>query len=148
MSTSYSERMAIYDRVDRNAKLATTYLRKASDWLHDVKPIPTQYWALLDAALAAAVEIVAKLPDSFFVSEPTEDWLGLAVRGEKLNLSDGPLEAARKLVTALEGRRRRVDVLRKVGRLEDPSGRTPEEAALFAQKAAELRARHELPSET
>lgn len=148
----YQARRDRSEWISRSVKLATTYLRKAADALgcRDVEgttlPVDVGYWTLLERAIDAATEIVEALGDEFFESSAVADYFGIASalgldRAEKFNSSDEPLEAARKLVAAIEQRRRRSDQIERILALENVEGRTAEEAAAFLAKAAELRAR-------
>lgn len=149
MASDYYERMAHYDWVVRQAKLAKTYLLKVEQTL-DTKDLNTYHWDLLDQALSTATDIVEKLPDEFFVSEKIQDHFGLlSALGtpddyDKFNSSDAPLEAAEKLVALLKERRAKVDVLRKIRQMENTTGRTPAEAEAFRRSAAALRERYGL----
>lgn len=147
-STTYRERMALREKVERSAKMATTYLRKAGGALHwsTDRPISVSYWTLLEQALQTALDIVEELPDDFFVSSEVEDYFGI---GDALDLgahnsSDEPLEAARKLLAAIEARRERGNVMRRIVAMENTTGRTEIEAAAFREKARELRKAHGL----
>lgn len=145
MST-YRERIERYERVDRTVKLAVTYLRKASVFLNpDEAETPSSYWGLLDQSIETATDIVDALPNSFFESTVIGDPFGLvsAMHGDprsRHNLSDDPLEKARALVAALERRREREQVLRRIAQLENVEGRTPGEAEVFLARAARMRA--------
>ena len=158
MSTSYYDRLKQRQKLERPVKLARTYIRQARDLLHDKawgdkgKPLPTLYWDLLGESLELAETIIEYLPDDFFVSGEVEDFFGLrAAMGDlalgKYNSSDDPLEAARKVVAAIEKRRERGDGLLLIMALENVNGRTPEEAEQFLKKAAELRRKLEIPKE-
>lgn len=147
MTSTYQERMTMTEKVDRTVKSATTYLRKASWWLlnrSETHYVPWWYSALLDQCVATATDIVEALPEEFFETSPLTDHFGLGGAPGSYNLSDDMLKEAQALVAAIEARRGRTDVLRKVGLLENPSGRTPEEAELFRSKAMQLRERHGL----
>jgi hypothetical protein len=136
-----------YEKRGRAVKLAITYLRKAESWLYPHPPLPHDpaYWTLLDQGIETATEIVRALPGSFFCDERVEDTFGMLGGGtHTLNLSDSVLEQAKKLVSEIEGRRERGDALRRIGQLEDTTGRTPEEAKAYLAKASELRERHGL----
>lgn len=138
-----NERARIYEKVDRSVKTATTYLRKASHLLyvarhHDL-PLSTNYWTLLDQALATAVDVVEALPDDFFEDVPAGDSMLGSLDG--FNLSDGPMEAAEKVVAALQARRAALATTRLIAKLENTRGRSPEEAAVYLAKAEELRSR-------
>lgn len=142
--TTYEERTAMYDKAQRHAKRATAYLKNASVWLPFLSgqkmPPPVDYWQLLDAALDTAADIVEALPDNFFVTEEATDWFGLG-GGGKYNQSDEPLDAARKLVAAIVARRERGETLDRIRRLENVTGRTPQEARAYMAKAEELRSK-------
>lgn len=146
---TYQERAEVFEKAARHAKRAIAYLKNASVWLpflaeHKMQA-PVDYWQLLDSALATAADIVEALPDDFFESEQATDWLGLGldVNELKYNSSDPPLEAAMKVVAAIKERRARGEALDTIRRLENVTGRTPEEAASYLAKAAELKARLE-----
>lgn len=155
--SDYQERMKTHDTIDRAVKMATTYLRKAEDFLylgpphtpHAPKEPLTGYWSLLDQAISTATAIVEKLPDKFFLSEAVEDYFGLRAAmkeaglpiDDKFNSSDGPLEEAEKLVAAIRARREHGKLMGTIMALENTTGRTDEEAAAFLAKAAELRER-------
>jgi hypothetical protein len=141
-----SARAAISDYIERSVKMATTYLRKAENGLYEISPPSTYYWTLLDQALETASSIILKLPDEFFEGTPSTDPLGLGLGGGRFNLSDGPLEAAEKVVAALKARRERGDALRRIEALENTTGRTPEEAESYIATAAGLREKHGIPA--
>lgn len=82
-----------------------------------------------------------ELPDEFFEDAESGNYFG--INFDKYNSSDEPLEATKKLLAALEERRSKLAVLRKIEALENTQGRSPEEAAMYRSKAAELRARLE-----
>lgn len=128
------------DRVARTVKFAATYLRKATDLGLQYRPVSSDFWTLLDRALESSLDIVRALPDDFFAGYTATSLLD----GQpfKNNLSDGPLEAAERLVQAIKDRREREDVRRKIAALEDTTGRTPEEAASYEAAARSLRERH------
>src|SRR5882762_6145733 len=145
---TYRERLAAYDFVDRNVKRATTYTRKAAHllWAYDKEMLParpTSYWTLLDQTIQTATDIVRALPNDFFESTETPDYFGMrAVLGDwrsKSSLSDEPYEATQKLLRAFEERRKGAQRAALIARLEDTTGRTPEEAALYQAKADKLR---------
>ncbi len=127
---------ALYDRIDRLVKTATTYARKAEaalDWAAYAKvsiPVSPSYPTLLDALLDAAAAIVKRgIPDDYF--DKTDGY----------NLSDDMLERARKVVAAIEDRRVEASDEARIRALENVQGRTPEEAAAYLAKAAEMRQR-------
>lgn len=148
--------MARADKFTRMMRTTTTYLRKTRAWLYNDPPNITEYWSLLDEVITTANEIVERLDDSFFSSEETEDYFGLRARLQEAmgltgpladhSMSDEPLEAAQKLVAAIEARRGRGSHLAQIRRLEAVEGRTPEEKELYLAKASELRERHGLVS--
>lgn len=136
----------MYERLDRNAKLARTYMRKAEDMMYAAEhvgaPVPTTYWDLLDQALdlaAALLESKAALPESYFTEEQTEDLFGLGV--SKINLSDSVVERVVKVQAALNERRSEGKLARRIAALENVEGRTPVEAEAFLAKARKLRER-------
>lgn len=138
-----NERASLYEKIDRSVRTATTYLRKASGLLdvarhHDL-PISTNYWTLLDAALEAALEVAHALPDDFFEDVPAGDSMFGSLNA--FNISDGPMEMAEKVVAALQARRTTLAATRLIAKLENTTGRTPEEAAAYRAKATELRSR-------
>lgn len=139
-----STRVEAYEKRGRAVKLAVTYLRKAELWLYPHPGLPDDpaYWTLLDQGIETATEIVRALPDSFFRDERVDDTFGMLGGGtHTLNLSDSVLEHAKKLVAEVERRRERGDALRRIGQLENTTGRTPEEAEAYRAKASELRER-------
>lgn len=155
-------RSEVQDIIDRNVKLATTYVRKAEHFLYDLGPDhpkhpPTPgYWDLLDVMLDTAEAIVNELPESFFETTELVDWFGLrealgvdlTSSSMKHNMSDDALERAEKVVAALRRRREAWQRRRLIERLENTEGREPEEARAYLAKAAELRERHGIPKVT
>lgn len=152
MSANIQERIFLSDKIDLAVKVATTYLRKSGNALYwttkdrttRIRPISSWYWALLNQALDTANDIVKELPDDFFEDRPLGDPLGIndelgLSSNERFNLSDEPLEKAEKVVAALQARRKRTVVLRKIHALENTDGRTEEEAKVYRAKADELR---------
>lgn len=143
MTTStYEERLRMTERVDRTVKMTTTYLRKAAWWARngsETKYVPPLYWMLLDECLDTALEIVRALPDDFFEERAGGAMFGIEFGAH--NLSDAPADKARALLDVIEKRRGAMGKLRRIRALEDTTGRTEEEAAMYRAKAAELRAR-------
>jgi hypothetical protein len=129
-------------KVDRQIKLAITYLENAERLLHAHPPAftvpPWRYWTLLEHAIQTATTIVEALPEDFFETETIQSILD----GQLLqhNLSDEPQRLAQRLIDAIERRRGREKILHRIRQLENVTGRTDEEAELFKAKAAELRA--------
>lgn len=130
-----------------------TYAERTAAYDRETLPMaPTDYWALLDQAIQTATDVVEALPADFFESTFTPDYFGMrAVFGElwshdKSSLSDQPYEAAQKLVAAFEERRKGAQRAALIARLEDTNGRTPEEAALYREKAAQLRGSDDNPN--
>lgn len=155
VSTTYAAQLALRDKVELAVKMATTYLRKASGALYwttadratKVRPIPSDYWALLDQALDTAADIIDALPEDFFEDRPLGDPLGINEElgfssDELFNMSDGPLERAEKVIAAIRARRERTVALRRILALERTDGRTEDEAAAYRAKAADLRRQH------
>jgi hypothetical protein len=143
--SDYEDRLRMADRVDRTAKMATTYLKKASFWMHyrkETKYVPPLYWYLLDQAIETATDIIEALPDHFFEEQQGGgNFLGFDIEPHKFSLSDAPLEATEKLLAAIQARRKRMKGMRRIEALENTTGRTPEEAEAYRAKAAELRGR-------
>lgn len=146
--TRLAARRVAYESADRTIKLAITYLKK-SYWglrmFQDEQPMPG-YWSLLDQCILSANDIVEALPDEFFERRPIEDALGLmATMGYSTagghNMSDDSLEAAQKLLDAIQERRKVASRAERIRKLEATAGRTPQEAAAYAAKAQELRER-------
>jgi len=138
------ERMALHDKIDRAVRMTVTYLRKSSNalWWTDHRPIPPAYWSLLEQAIQTAIDIVEELPDDYFETTMMPDRFGLNDGADvAFNMSDEPVELTEKLVTALGERRKREKALRRIRQLEEVVGRSPEEAALYLAKAAEMRAK-------
>lgn len=145
MANPHATRAERYDAVQRRIRVARTHLRNAvglgmQQLRADDLPLPTDYWDLLDTALAAAFDILEALPDDFFETQPSWDILGLGVR--TFNSSDSPLDTITALRALIDDRRERGEMVRKIGLLEDEAGRTPEEIEMFRAKAAELRERY------
>jgi hypothetical protein len=139
--------VAHHEIVDRTVKMATTYLKKATDALfwYDRRPLLTGYWTLLEQALDTAGDIVGELPDDYFEVTETEDYFGLNEgRPMRYRMGDDALEKAEKLVAAIKARCERGDALRTILQLEDTTGRTEDEAKSYRAKAAELRRRYSL----
>lgn len=135
-----TDRMKMYEKMDRIAKRATSYLRSASLWLPESKSMPVQYWTLLDQAVDTAKDIVEHLPDDFFETREIPDLFGLTGGTFKHNVSDASLEKAEALVAAIKARRSRGDRLELIRKLENTTGRTEQEAAMYRDRAAQLRA--------
>lgn len=136
----------MYERLDRNAKLARTYMRKVENLMyaaeHAEVPIPTTYWDLLDQALdlaCALLESKVALPESYFVDTQSEDFFDLGIT--KINLSDSVVERVVNVEAALRERRSAGQLARRIALLENVEGRTPAEAEAFLAKARELRER-------
>jgi hypothetical protein len=110
-------------------------------------PIPPEYKDMLDASLDLALAIIERLGDRFFIEEAIQDHFGIGKvlgfedDGDDYNESDAPYEKAKKLVAAIEARRKRNDDLRRLRALENVTGREPEEAPQYLAYAAELRKR-------
>lgn len=148
---SRSDRIAARDRADRAAKLARTYLRKVGHALSALRSgdiqVGSSFWDLLGQSIETATEIVEQLPDEFFAETPLSDFFGIGIGRDvpsTHNLSSEHLEAAKSLVALIEGRQARGKAERLVAQMEDPSGRTPEEAESFRRSAAALREKHGL----
>lgn len=145
----------VYLERERRIKLATRHLKVAIGLLYSFEdtppprkrldvPLSSSYWDLLTMLLDAAQSIIEELPDDFFMDAEVVDIFGLlsSIGGSaKHNSSDQPLEDAEKIVVTLNNRRNRGDLLRKALLLDNTTGRSPEEAAAYAAKAEDLRAR-------
>lgn len=147
--SAYSEVRQMWERLCRDAKLATTYMRKVENGFYAyrsgsqcVEP-PTDYWTLLDQALSTARMIVEVLPASFFeTTDMGNPFFGMrqdSPADRRHNLADGPLEAARALVSLLEARIDQTVKLELIRKLEAVQGRTPEETEAYLAKARQLR---------
>lgn len=154
--TDYRERLALSERIDKEVKTTIAWLGRSEHWLGagleelGVQQLPV-FWDLLDKMLDLSAELVERFPDEFFQTTELGDPWGIvsALGGDPLrkhSQSDDPLAAAEKVVALLKERRARVDVLRRILALETTDGRTPEEAQMYHEKAAQLRAQHGFPT--
>jgi hypothetical protein len=121
----YQERSEHLDRQQRWAATAATWVRKAVAVLRD-EPSGYHSAELLCQLIDAADTIVkGKLPDDY-----AESWE-----------FEYTLAYAEAVVAALSGMAANASLEARIAKLEEVTGRTPEEAELFRRKAAELRAR-------
>lgn len=125
------------EEIERKIKTTITYLKGSEAFLERQKPVPYQYRDLLEVAIETATEIVEALPEDFFEMVPAGNFLGFSIDAH--TPSDEVFEKAQKLLNTFIERRKRGVVLATIAKLEDTTGRLPEEAAAYKAKAAELR---------
>lgn len=124
---AYAARMRERDQAHRRLRMAKSYLGQAA-WA--AQRDPYEATTVMDDLIDSLVRMVGAMPDEFF--DPSEynyhyRWA---------------LDAAEKLVGALRDGGKRQEVLALIAKMEDPSGRTPEEAESFRASAAALREKH------
>jgi hypothetical protein len=147
------DRAEFYLARERAIRLCRKHLRAARDMLWggragehaeryiDPKEVTLNfsYQSLLDEMLDAAETIIERLPDDYFEISPAGEsifgWVGA------YNLSDDTVERVEKISAALTSRRKTASKAARIAKLEAVDGRTPEEAAMYLSKAAELRER-------
>lgn len=130
------ERLEQREKAERSAKLASTYLRKTTAYLRAGAEIFDVYEErLFSDVLDAALALVEALPDDPFIDYGVENGV------PQWNQYQSWRDEIEGLAAALERRCSSIGRDTLIAKLENVEGRTPEEAAAFRAKAAELRAR-------
>lgn len=146
MTMTHRELNEFREKLTRLVRTTRTYVRKSEDYLYGWRnaapdyALPTEYWTLVEQLLDTAHAIVKYLPDDLFQTTTERSFLD----GSPFEFNHAEFAVGERLakLTKLYDERaksaRRSDRIRK---LENTTGRTPEEAEAYRLKAAELRAR-------
>lgn len=146
------DRRVVYEARERAIRLARKHLRVARDLLWNTRagarserlvlaadvPLSPSYEQLLGDLLDVALAVVEDgLPDRYFETIPAHDSRFGHV--DAYCYADEAIENAAKIVAALKHRRSSGLQAERIAKLENVEGRSPEEAALYLAKAAQLR---------